>query len=159
MSTVGKIAVNPAKGNLQGQTTVAAKVDRWQGLNNNFAPQVDQMPQFKDQFARFQTVLARAQALRDRLKVIQGDFNLAMQERNELFGEGDELFTRLRLALKAVHGPKSGRLRDFGIKPLKTGRPRKTAPQTTTATPATSTATPAGGASEAHGATAAPTEK
>jgi hypothetical protein len=72
--------------------------------------------QFKDQFARFQTILARAQALRDRLKVIQGDFDLVMQERNELFGEGDELFTRLRLALKATHGPESSRLRDFGLK-------------------------------------------
>jgi hypothetical protein len=127
MSTTkaAKVPINPAKGNLQGQTTLAAKIDRWRGLNNNLAPQMDQLPQFKEAFAQFQSLLSQAQALRDRMKIIQGDANEAIQQRDAIFAAGDELFSRLSHALKAVHGPQSGRLKDFGLKPLKTGRPKK----------------------------------
>src|SRR5262249_35914181 len=106
-STTPKVPVNPAKGNQQGQTTFAAKIDRWRGLGNNLAPQMDKMPQFKDQIARFQSVLSRVETLRDRMKVISGDATEVIQERDALFAEGDELFTRLSHALKAVHGPLS----------------------------------------------------
>jgi hypothetical protein len=120
------VPANPAKGNLQGQTTLAAKIDRWTGLSNNLAPQIDQMPQFKDQFTQFQGVLVQAQAVRDQLKIIKGDGDEAIKQRDALLAEGDDLFTRLSYALKAVHGPQSGRLRDYGIKPRKIGRPKKT---------------------------------
>jgi hypothetical protein len=127
-SIVAKVPVNPAKGSQQGQTTLAAKIDRWRGLNNNLAPQIDQLPLFKDAFAEFQALLSQAQALRDRMKIIQGDAAEALQQRTAIFAAGDELFSRLSHALKAVHGPQSGRLKDFGLKPLKTGRPKKQAP-------------------------------
>jgi len=154
---VAKVAVNPAKGNLQGQTTLAAKTDRWRGLNNNLAPQMDQLPQFKDQFAQFQDVLARAQALRDRLMVLKGEADEAVKQRDALFVEGDALFTRLGHALRAIHGPESGRLRDFGLKPRKLGRPKKQP----TPTPEVSTAAVAssGGDPKAHGGAAAAPEK
>jgi hypothetical protein len=150
VSTEAKIPANPAKGNLQGQTTLAAKIDRWQTLSTNLAPQIDQLPQFKDQFAQFQGVLSQALALHSQLKLLQGSTDDAMQQRDALFTQGDDLFTRLRHALKAVHGPQSGRLRSFGFKPEKTGRPRKTAPPPT----------PAPEAQAAQvAATAAPAEK
>jgi len=139
-STVAKTPVHPAKGNQQGQTTFAAKIDRWRGLNNNLAPQMDQLPQFKEAFAQFQAVLTQAQALRDRMKVIQGDANEAIQQRAAVFAAGDELFSRLSHALKAVHGPQSGRLKDFGLKPLKTGRPKKKTPTDPPAAPEVSAA-------------------
>src|SRR5690349_15827822 len=94
-STDPKVPVNPAKGNKQGQTTFAAKIDRWTGLGNNLAPQMDQLPQFKDQFARFQSVLSQVVALRDRMKIISGDFTEVITQRDALFAEGDDLFTRL----------------------------------------------------------------
>ena len=147
---------NPAKGNLQGQTTLAAKIDRWVALSNNLGQQIDQLPQFKDQFTQFQGVLVQAQAVRDRLKVIKGDGDEAIKQRDALLAEGDDLFTRLSHALKAVHGPQSGRLRDYGLKPRKTGRPRKTTvpvPPPPTVEVRASVAT-AGGAQETHGATA-----
>ena len=118
---------NPAKGKLQGQTTLAAKIDRWTGLGNNLASQIDQMPQLKDQFTQFQSVVAQAQAVRSRLKVIQGEADEAITQRNSLLTEGDDLFNRLSHALKAVLGPQNGRLRDYGLKPRKSGRPRKVA--------------------------------
>jgi hypothetical protein len=151
------VPANPAKGNLQGQTTLAAKIDRWTGLSNNLAPQIDQLPQLKDQFTQFQSVLAQAQAVRDRLKVIKGDGDEAIKQRNALLTEGDDLFIRLSHGLKAVHGPESGRLRDYGIKPRRSGRPRKTAvPVPPLPTVEVRTAAPeAGGAQAAHGSTAA----
>ena len=155
-SKTPRVAANPAKGNLQGQTTLAAKTDRWRGLNNNLAPRMDQLPQFKGQFAQFQNVLTRAQALRDRLMALKGEADEAVKERNALFVEGDELFNRLSHALKAVHGPESGRLREFGLKPRRVGRPKKQAQQPT---PEVSTAAvaPSGADPKAHaGATAAP---
>jgi hypothetical protein len=120
------VPANPAKGNLQGQTTLAAKIDRWTGLNNNLVPLLDQMPQFKDEITRFQSVLAQTQALRDRLNILKGQSQDAVKQRDAFFAEGDDLFTRLGLALRAVHGPQSSRLHDFGLKPRKkTGRPKK----------------------------------
>ena len=47
-STQTKQPANPAKGNLQGQTTLAAKIDRWQKMNDNVAPQLDAFPQLKE---------------------------------------------------------------------------------------------------------------
>ena len=162
MSTtkVAKVAINPAKGNLQGQTTLAAKTDRWRSLNNNLAPHMDQLPLFKEQFAQFQDMLARAQALRDRLMVIKADADEAVKQRNALFVEGDDLFTRLGHALRAVHGPESGRLREFGLKPRKLGRPKKQAEQPTPAPEASTVAVaPSGGDPKAHGVAAAAPEK
>ncbi len=154
------VPANPAKGNLQGQTTLAAKIDRWTGLSNNLASQIDQMPQFKDQFTQFQSVLAQAQTVRDRLKVIKGDGDEAIKQRDALLAEGDDLFNRLSHALKAVHGPQSGRLRDYGLKPRKTGRPRKAAvpvppPPAVEVHTVAPAATEAGGAPAAHEATGA----
>ena len=101
-------------------------------------------------------MLVQAQAVRDRLKVIKGDGDEAIKQRDALLAEGDDLFIRLSHALKAVHGPQSGRLRDYGLKPRKTGRPRKTAvpvpPPPTVEVRASVPA--AGGGLETHGATA-----
>jgi hypothetical protein len=157
MTTVPKIPVHPAKGNLQGQTTFAAKIDRWRGLNNNLELQIDQLPQFKEQFAQFQALLSQAQALRDRMKIIKGDSDEAIQQRDVVFAAGDDLFVRLSHALKAVHGPESGRLRDFGLKPRKQGRPRKKAQSDPAPAPEVSAAPPPGGAHEAQGAAVPPT--
>jgi hypothetical protein len=154
-STVAKVPLNPAKGNQQGQTTFAAKIDRWQGLGNNLAPQIDQLPQFKEQFAQFQSVLSLVVTLRDRMKIIQGDFTEAITQRDALFAEGDELFTRLSHALKAVHGPLSGRLKDFGLKPRKTGRPKGTKTKQPTPEPAPGPEASAAKAPPSDGAQAA----
>jgi hypothetical protein len=160
--TIPNVPAHPAKGNLQGQTTLAAKVDRWTGLNNNLVPLIDQMPQFKDQITQFQSVLTQTQALRDQLKILKSQGENALKQRDALFAEGDNLFTRLGLALRAVHGPESSQLRAFGLKPRKRagGRPKKKTPvpvppvveaKAEVKTPAPEAA----GAQEAHGATVA----
>ncbi|HEV7514949.1 MAG TPA: hypothetical protein VGR07_01485 [Thermoanaerobaculia bacterium] len=157
-ATVPTVPAHPAKGNLQGQTTLAAKISRWTGLNNNLVPLLDQMPQFKDEITQFQGVLTQTQALRDRLNILKGQGEEAVKQRDALFAEGDDLFTRLGLALRAVHGPDSSRLRDFGLKPRKKagGRPKKKPAPAPSPVEVRTSAPGSGGTQEAHGATPAP---
>src|SRR5689334_12753793 len=149
---------HPAKGNLQGQTTLAAKIDRWTGLNDNLTPLAEQMPQFRDQIFRFQSLLSQVLALRARQKILKGDYEDTFKQRDALFFEGDDLFSRLSHALRAVHGPTSSQLRHFGLKPRKNagGRPRKQqVPTPPPPQPEIHTSGPVPGG-EAPGATPAP---
>jgi len=134
--------VNPAKGNKRGQTTLAAEIDRWQALADNLAPQVDQMPALKDAFAQFQSVLATAKAVRNQLNTLRANTDMAVAERQQMLVDGGNLYSHLTLGLQFLHGARSPRLREFGLKPRRVppGRPRKTpTPPTTevTTTPAT----------------------
>jgi hypothetical protein len=124
--------VNPAKGNRRGQTTLAAEIDRWQALADNLAPKVDQLPGLQEPFAQFQTLLAQAKAVRNQLNTLRADTGTALTRRNQLLVDGGDLFSRLHLGLQSVHGPRSPRLREFGLKPrrLRTGRPRKSSTPT-----------------------------
>jgi len=137
MNTVGNTSsvpstvpppANPAKGNQRGQTTLAAETDRWQALAENMAPKIDQVPGLKEQFVQFQALLAEAKTVRNQLKTLKADTGTALDRRNQLLVDGGDLFSRLHLGLQAVHGPRSPRLHEFGLKPRKprTGRPRKT---------------------------------
>ncbi|HZF12187.1 MAG TPA: hypothetical protein VFE33_25655 [Thermoanaerobaculia bacterium] len=129
--------VNPAKGNKRGQTTLAAEIDRWEALADNLAPQIDQVPGLKEPFTQFQTLLAQAKAVRNQINTLRANADAALTQRNQLLVDGGDLFSRLHLGLQSVHGPRSPRLREFGLKPRKprSGRPRKTPAPTTTTTP------------------------
>src|SRR5436305_206965 len=105
------------KGNLQGQTTLAAKIVRWQTLSNNYQPHSDALPHLKDALTRFQQVLANAQTLHERQQILKADAGDTTAQRKGLLTEGDDLFARLTLGLQSLHGPKSERLREFGLKP------------------------------------------
>jgi hypothetical protein len=110
---------NPAKGNQQGQRTLAAKVDRWSALSDNLLPYIDQLPHLKDTFTEFQAKLASAKTLRNLLKKLRADSGDAMTQRNEMLAGGEDLYTRLSLGLQSLHGPTSDRLHEFGLKPKK----------------------------------------
>ena len=120
---------NPAKGNLRGQTTLAAEIDRWQTLANNLAPQIDSLPGLKDSFTQFLALLDRAKTARGQIHTKKADLDTAFTARDEIMVEGASLFSRLRLGLQSAHGPESPRLREFGLKPRKkTGRKPKSPP-------------------------------
>jgi hypothetical protein len=126
-----KTPKNPAKGSQQGQTTLAAKIDRWEGMSNNLQPFLNEVPQLKAAHAQFQQTIADAKALRDRLRAMKAEVKGSTFQRNELLATGDELFTRISLGLQSAFGTKSDRLATFAVKPrAKTGRPsqKKAAP-------------------------------
>ena len=98
---------HPAKGNPQGQTTLAAEIDRWQALANNLTPQINLMPGLKDQLAQFQIMLTEAKDVRDQLNTLKASTGTAITRRNQLLSDGGDLFTRLSLGLQGFHGPRN----------------------------------------------------
>jgi hypothetical protein len=134
---------NPARGSNQGQKTLAAKIGRWKRLGTNLALHIDQLPLFKDQFSQFQGMLAAAQSLTSQLDAARANTADLMAQRTQMVTDGDDLYNRLSLALRAVHGPAAGRLREFGLKPHRLGRPKKTT-ATTPSSPEAPTASAGG---------------
>jgi len=116
-----KSPVNAAKGNLQGQTTLAAKIDRWQHMNTNVQAQLQEFPQLKDFQAKFQQIIADANALRSEMMVIEASALDATVRRNALIRAGDDLFSRLGHGLKSALGSKSALLAKYGLKRGKPG--------------------------------------
>ncbi len=114
---------DPARGNQQGQTTLAAKIDRWEGMINNLQPLLDEVPQLKPAHAQLQQTVADAKVLRDQLRSMKAVVKSGSSQRKSLMSTGEELFSRLSLGLRSAYGPKSERLASFVVKPLKTGRP------------------------------------
>ena len=122
-----KLPKNPARGNQQGQTTLAAKIDRWEGMINNLLPVLDELPQLKPAHAQLQQAVAEAKAMRDHLSTMKAAVQGSTSQRKALVTTGEELFSRLSLGLRSAFGPKNERLAAFAVKPLKTGRPSKLA--------------------------------
>lgn len=119
---------HPAKGNKRGQKSLAAKIVRWQRLGTNLSQHIDQLPLFKDQFTQFQAMLDEAESLVSQLDVSRANTDDLMARRNQMLAGGDDLYRRLDLALRAIHGPGAGRLREFGLKPHRpAGRSKKKA--------------------------------
>lgn len=116
---------HPAKGSKRGQTTLAAKIDRWASLVDNLMPHIDQFPGLMESFTHFQAMVQTAKTLRNRLKVLRADTGDALTQRNQMVVDGEDLYTRLSLVLQGVHGPQSDRLREFGIKPRRKTGPKK----------------------------------
>jgi len=123
-----KTPKNPARGNQQGQTTLAAKIDRWEGMTNNLLPILDEVPQLKAAHGQLQQKIADAKTLRDHLRSVKADVQGSTTQRKEMMAAGEELFSRLSLGLRSAFGPKSDRLAAFTVKPRKTGRPSKPVP-------------------------------
>jgi hypothetical protein len=123
MSIAAKQPARPGKRICRSETILAAKLVDWLALCNRLAAQLDQVPHLQELFTRFQALLAPAQALRDHLASLREETQNALGQRDELMAECDELFSRLRLGLEAIHGPRSPRLHEFGLKPqAKPGR-------------------------------------
>jgi hypothetical protein len=143
MSTQTKQPANPAKGNLQGQTTLAAKIDRWQKMSDNVTPQLDAFPQLKEFHTEFQQIINEARALGSQLIALAADSLSASARRKQLIATGDDLFSRLGHGLKSALGPKNENLARFGVKRNRAGRKSKAAQPTPT--PAPTTPPPAAG--------------
>ncbi|HZF08602.1 MAG TPA: hypothetical protein VFE33_07425 [Thermoanaerobaculia bacterium] len=148
----GNPPANPAKGNQRGQTTLAAEINRWEALAESLAPQVDQVAGIKEPFEQFQALLAEAKSLRKQLNGLQASASTAMTRREQVLLDGGDLFSRLHHALQFVHGPRSPQLKEFGLKPLRARKARRTTP----AMPATNPAPPPVEVGTGHAPTAEP---
>jgi len=117
---------NPAKGNQQGQTTLAAKINRWEAMSNNITPVLENFPQLKTFHSQLQQTIADAKVLRDHLQAMKADVQGSTSQRKELIATGEDLFAHLSLGLRFAFGTDSERLAAFSVKPRrKTGRTGK----------------------------------
>jgi hypothetical protein len=137
MSTQTNPPAHPAKGNLQGQTTLAAKIDRWENMNDNVQVELAAFPQLKDFQVEFQQIIDEAKALRTQMKNLEADALLATTRRNQLISAGDALFSRLNHGLRSALGPKNDGLVRYGLSRGKTGPKGKTAQPTPSPGPST----------------------
>ena len=136
-----KTPKNPARGNKQGQTTFAAKIDRWEAMINNLEPELAEMPNLRPAHAALQQTIADAKALRDHLKDMTANVRSSTGQRKDLVAKGEDLFSLLSHGLRFALGPDNQKLAAFAVKPRKrTGRPHKTTPPPITPIPEAPTA-------------------
>ena len=108
----------------QGRS-LAARISRWELLERTVAPLVGEMPHLASAHAELQRMIAEAKELEVQFEQKRAASRGLRKQRVALFGQGDELRTRITAALQFEHGFKSDRLSEFGIKPRRTGRPQK----------------------------------
>ncbi|HEV7518334.1 MAG TPA: hypothetical protein VGR07_18710 [Thermoanaerobaculia bacterium] len=146
-----KTPKNPARGNQQGQTTLAAKIDRWEAMSNNLLPILEEIPQLKPFHTELLQTITDAKVLRDHLRATKADVQGSTVRRHELIATGEGLFSHLSLGLRFVFGADSERLAAFSVKPRRrTGRTGK--PSAPVATNPEAPTAPVADPQAAHGA-------
>ena len=105
--------------------TLKDRIANWEILQTNVKPQLPESPQLTDDLNQLERVLTDAKAL----EADRGGHVTALaasaRRRQALVDEGDAVFRRLTLALRAKFGPKSEKLFTYGVAPEKARR-RKT---------------------------------
>lgn len=106
--------------------TLKDRIANWEILQTNVKPQLAESPQLTNDLTQLERVLADAKAL----EADRGGHVTALaasaRERQALVDEGDAVFRRLTLALRAKFGPKSEKLFTYGVVPEKTRRRKAT---------------------------------
>ncbi|HEV2854951.1 MAG TPA: hypothetical protein VHC97_19320 [Thermoanaerobaculia bacterium] len=121
----------------------AAIIDDWEGLLVSSRSNADKLPDVSRHTAALEQMLGQTKAM----KALQDSHTAARQEAtqelNKLLAQGRDLAIRLRAVVKGEIGPRSERLVEFNMAPLRKRARRKTAekpPEVTT--PAASPAGP-----------------
>jgi hypothetical protein len=100
-------------------------VDDWEGLLTAARNQVEKLPDIGRHISALELVLGQTKAMKAQQDSFTAARQEATQELKKLVAEGRDLAIRLRGAVKAEIGPRSERLVQFNMKPIRK-RPRKT---------------------------------
>jgi hypothetical protein len=124
------------------KTSLADFVTDWEKLLKNVTDTATELPNIDVYKTPLDQMLAEA---KDGLALAAARIGVKQQEtqdRQTLMKEGKEAASKLRLAIKAHFGPKSERLLQYGIKPIRKRIKKATTPVTEEPGPETPTPAP-----------------
>jgi hypothetical protein len=121
--------------------SVPEKVARWKVIHTGVVPLLPEMPHLSGMHTELAGIIARSEELDARHEALKAETRELNRIRLELAKTGDDLRNRLGAALQTVHGFKSEKLIEFGLKPRRArGRDKK--PRTSRKAPALPAAIP-----------------
>jgi hypothetical protein len=94
-------------------------VTDWEATLTNCRNRAAELPDLSTYIVPFEALLAEAKMLTARQKALRGVKQQETLDLQEVLTKGREAAIRLRAALKAHYGPKSERLIEFGMRPLR----------------------------------------
>lgn len=98
------------------------RLSQWEILQTTLRPQLGEIPQLTEDLALLERILLDGKSLEALRGSLLESLAASSRTRKELMVEGDAVFRRMNLALRAKFGPKSERLLKYGVTPE---RPRR----------------------------------
>lgn len=130
-------------------STVPERIARWKVMSAGLKPLLGEMPHLATMHSELENVTLQSEELDARSEALKAESREVNRLREELAKTGDDLRLRLAAALQNVHGFRSEKLLEFGVKPRRTrGKDRKPRARPTTPAP-TPTETPQPGTAPA----------
>jgi hypothetical protein len=105
--------------NMPNNKAQADFVTDWEATLTNCRNRAAELPDLSSYIVPLETLLAEAKVLTARKKSLRGVKQQETLDLQEVMSNGREAAIRLRAALKAHYGPKSERLIEFGMRPLR----------------------------------------
>ena len=107
-------------------STIPERIARWKVMAAGLKPMLPEMPHLGQIHGELEGVIGRSEVLDARSEALKAESREVNRTREELAKTGDDLRNRLGAALQTIHGFRSEKLIEFGIKPRRPrGRDRK----------------------------------
>lgn len=107
-------------------SSIPERIARWKVIHVGVRPLLPEMPFLTDLHAELETVILQSEELDARHEALKAETRELNRIREELARTGDDLRNRMGAALQTVHGFRSERLIEFGLKPRRArGRDRQ----------------------------------
>lgn len=97
--------------------SVPERIARWKVIHAGITPLLPEMPHLSGMHGELAGIITRSEELDARHEALKAETRELNRIRQELARTGDDLRLRLGAALQTVHGFKSEKLIEFGLKP------------------------------------------
>jgi hypothetical protein len=104
-------------------------IQDWQALLAAFKDNAERLPGIEEELAALEKALTEAMAVKSRQDSYRSEKQKATQELGEILENGRDLAMRLRGAVRFKIGPRSEKLVQFGMTPLRRRKGRKPKPE------------------------------
>jgi hypothetical protein len=109
--------------------SVPERIARWKVIVAGLLRLLPEMPHLSELHAQLVGIISRSEELDARHEALKAETREVNRIREELAVTGDDLRNRLGAAVRTIHGFKSEKLIEFGLKPRR-GRGRDKQPRT-----------------------------